>query len=112
MHPPIASDSGATLQAYRASLLHFSADPAQVEHAYEWHEDGLLITEGAHVKAAGDYTKLKHTLPPGAPLHDFSGKLIVPGFIDTHTHYPQTDMIAAPAPGLLPWPKTYIGRAS
>ena len=34
-------------------------------------------------------------------------KLIVPGFIDSHIHYPQTDMIASPAPGLLPWLNTY-----
>jgi guanine deaminase len=38
---------------------------------------------------------------------DYRGKLIMPGFIDTHLHYPQTDMIASPAPGLLPWLQTY-----
>jgi guanine deaminase len=31
----------------------------------------------------------------------------MPGFIDTHLHYPQTDMIASAAPGLLPWLETY-----
>jgi len=100
-HPP----TGQT--AYRASLLHFTADPAQTEHAYEWHEDGLLIVENGHIKTAGNYAKLKHDLHPDISLHDYSGKLIVPGFIDTHTHYPQTDMIASPAPGLLPWLETY-----
>ena len=34
-------------------------------------------------------------------------KLIVPGFIDTHIHFPQTDMIASPSPGLLHWLETY-----
>ena len=47
------------------------------------------------------------SLPPGVPVHDHRGKLISPGFIDTHLHYPQTDMIASPAPGLLPWLDTY-----
>src|SRR5690606_4636570 len=37
-------------------------------------------------------------------------KLIVPGFIDTHMHYPQTDIIASPAPGLLSWLQTYTFR--
>ena len=39
--------------------------------------------------------------------HDWRGKIITPGFIDTHVHYPQTDMIASPASGLLPWLNTY-----
>src|SRR5690606_27902861 len=38
---------------------------------------------------------------------DWRGKLIVPGFIDSHIHYPQTDIIASPASGLLPWLETY-----
>ena len=37
----------------------------------------------------------------------YRDKLIVPGFIDTHLHFPQTEMIASPAPGLLPWLETY-----
>ena len=95
------------MQAYRASLLHFHADPAFAEHAYAWHEDGLLIVDGGRVLAAGDYALLASTLPPGVAVTDYRGKLIVPGFIDTHLHFPQTDMIASPAPGLLPWLETY-----
>src|SRR5690606_28461217 len=52
---------------------------------------------------AGDHAALADTLPPGTPVHDYRGKLITPGFIDTHIHYPQTDLIASPAEGLLPW---------
>ena len=91
------------MQAYRASLLHFTADPALHEQAYDWHEDGLLIIADGKVVAAGDYAKLKATLTPETVITDYSGKLIMPGFIDTHVHYPQTDIIASPAPGLLPW---------
>jgi guanine deaminase len=96
-----------TLRAYRASLLHFHADPAFAEHAHAWHEDGLLIVEDGRVKAAGDYAQLGQTLPPGTPVADYRGQIITPGFIDTHLHFPQTDMIASPAPGLLPWLETY-----
>ncbi|MGV7208670.1 guanine deaminase [Oxalobacteraceae bacterium A2-2] len=95
------------VQAYRASLLHFHADPAFSEHAHGWHEDGLLVVADGKVLQAGDYAALHPTLPPGAELHDYSGSLITPGFIDTHLHYPQTDMIASPAPDLLPWLETY-----
>lgn len=95
------------VQAYRASLLHFRADPAFDERAALWHEDGLLVVEDGRVKAAGDYASLAASLPAGLAPHDHRGKLICPGFIDTHLHYPQTDMIASPAPGLLPWLDTY-----
>jgi guanine deaminase len=96
-----------SVQAYRASLLHFHADPAFHEDAYSWHRDGLLVVAGGRVQAAGDYATLLPTLPAGTPVLDYTGKIICPGFIDTHLHYPQSDMIGSPAPGLLPWLETY-----
>ncbi|MGZ5789445.1 MAG: guanine deaminase, partial [Burkholderiaceae bacterium] len=95
------------LQAYRASVLHFIADPASSDDAYRWYEDGLLIVDNDRIQSAGNYQQLHATLPPGTPLTDYRGKIIVPGFIDTHVHYPQTDIIASPASGLLPWLETY-----
>jgi guanine deaminase len=99
--------SSSGLQAFRASLLHFHDDPAFAGEAHAWHEDGLLLVEDGRVTAAGDYAHLRAALPEGVAVQDYRGKLIVPGFIDTHIHYPQTDMIASPAPGLLPWLDTY-----
>jgi len=96
-----------TLKAFRASILHFMADPAFHPGAHAWHEDGLLVISDGRVQAAGDYAQLKDTLPPETQVRDYRGKIIMPGFIDTHIHYPQTDMIASPAPGLLPWLDTY-----
>jgi guanine deaminase len=101
------SNAPRNLQAYRASLLHFHADPAFAEHAHAWHEDGLLLVEDGRVLAAGDNSQLAQTLPPDTPIQDYRGQIITPGFIDTHLHFPQTDMIASPAPGLLPWLETY-----
>ena len=102
-----AQPSNGAFQAYRASLLHYNDDPAFHKNAYSWHQDGLLVVKDGHVHVAGDYTQLIDFLPSGTPLHDYRGKLIMPGFIDTHVHYPQTDMIASPAPGLLPWLDKY-----
>jgi len=87
--------------------LHFIADPSLEDKAYAWHEDGLLIVMDGKIQAAGDYAALYATLPQDLQIQDYRGKLIIPGFIDTHVHYPQTDIIASPAPGLLPWLDTY-----
>ncbi|MDO3559236.1 guanine deaminase [Ralstonia pseudosolanacearum] len=98
----------ATLHAYRGRVLHFLHDPQYREHdAYQYWEDGLLVIAAGKVVRAGDHAALKGTLPAGAQVHDYSGKLIVPGFIDTHIHFPQTDIIASPSPGLLHWLETY-----
>ncbi|WP_426112136.1 guanine deaminase [Massilia sp. PWRC2] len=94
-------------QAYRASVLHFHADPAFFEDAYRWYADGLLIVAGGVIVAAGDYASLAASLADDTAVIDYRGKIICPGFIDTHIHFPQTDMIASPAPGLLPWLDTY-----
>jgi guanine deaminase len=93
--------------AYRAQLLTFKGDPARSADAAVFNEDGLLIVEDGRVVAAGAYTALAAQLTPATRVRELRDKLIVPGFIDTHVHYPQTDMIASPAPSLLPWLETY-----
>ena len=40
-------------------------------------------------------------------LHDYQDTLIMPGFIDTHVHYPQIDMMAAYGEQLLDWLNNY-----
>ncbi|MFZ6815003.1 guanine deaminase [Undibacterium sp. Rencai35W] len=94
-------------QAYRASLLHFIDDPLMSDQATQWCEDGLLIICDGRIQAAGDYATLKTTLNDDVVVQHFPGKIIMPGFIDSHIHYPQTDIIGSPAPGLLPWLEQY-----
>jgi guanine deaminase len=93
--------------AFRAKLLTFVGDPATSAGGTCFEEDGLLIVEGERVVAAGAYNTLRAQITPDTTLVEWPGKLIAPGFIDTHVHYPQTEMIASPAAGLLPWLDTY-----
>ena len=69
--------------------------------------DGLLVTEDGIIVARGDYRALA-PLFPGLSITAFPGKLIVPGFIDAHVHYPQIDRIAAHGEQLLQWLERHI----
>jgi len=92
----------------RASFLHFINDPARVENiddAYQYISDGLLIIENGKVKSLAPFNEKSVDLYPH--LEDKRGQLIMPGFIDTHIHYPQTEMIAAYGEQLLEWLETY-----
>lgn len=93
------------MKAYRASLLCFKGREAIYE------QDGLLVTgsnaQGRQVvQAIGSYQSL-HSSYADLPIEHLPGRIIAPGFVDMHVHYPQTDVIASPADGLLPWLENY-----
>jgi guanine deaminase len=95
-------------QAFRASLLHLLDDPcAAGDQAAVWHEDGLLLVEDGHVAAAGAWAELAPALPAGTPVEALPGRILTPGFIDAHVHYPQTDVVAAWGARLLDWLATH-----
>ena len=101
------------MHIYRSSLLRFAEDGQA-----QFDEDGLLAVQpGAdgrvRVVAAGSWQALSpQWLPggrpqPGVELTLLPGRIIAPGFVDLHIHYPQTEMIGSPASGLLPWLENY-----
>lgn len=97
------------LAAHRGALLDFVADPGDGSDAasYRYHDDGLLLLDGGHVVAAGAAAELLQTLPSGATRVDHGARLLLPGFIDTHIHYPQTDVIGSGGRQLLDWLSDY-----
>ena len=93
-------------KAYRASLLRFDSAGLAV-----FDTDGLLVVgpnaAGVQVvQAVGPYSTVAPHYPGIATEH-LPGRIIAPGFVDMHIHYPQTDVIGAPAEGLLPWLENY-----
>lgn len=94
------------MKAFRAAVLRFAADGSAV---YE--QDGLLVTGPAGggqevVHAVGSCAAVA-AIHPGVPVEHLPGRIIAPGFIDLHIHFPQTDVIGSPAEGLLPWLEDY-----
>lgn len=66
---------------------------------------GVAVADGL-IAAVGDFASLVK-VHPNAIVDDFSGHYILPGFIDVHTHFPQTEIIAAYGAQLLDWLNTY-----
>jgi len=97
------------MKAYKASVFHMVNDPAVVgaNAAHKFYEDGMLVVDGGHVVMAGERSLLEPSLDANTEIVDHSGKIIVPGFIDTHIHYPQIDMMASFGEELLDWLEKY-----
>ena len=94
------------LKAFRGQFLHCLADPAaNGDEAIEYVEDGVLMLDEGHVRSLTPFSQTQ--LPKDCEVVDLSGKLIVPGFVDTHVHYPQVDVIASYGTQLLEWLETY-----
>jgi guanine deaminase len=94
-------------QAYRAALLHMLDDPSRAgAEAHAYHPDGLLVVEDGHVAGFGAYADLAPGLV-GTEITELPGRLITPGFVDAHVHYPQVDVIAAWGAQLMDWLHTH-----
>jgi len=94
------------MHIYRSALLRFDD---QGRPLYD--EDGLLAigpdaAGRQRVQAAGAWQAL-HEQFAGVPVTHLPGRILAPGFVDMHIHFPQTDIIGSPAEGLLPWLERY-----
>ncbi len=100
-------------RAIRGPVLTFTDDPfaAGVEQAMRYEPDGLILIAGGRIRAFGPHEQARHALPPGTPVTDYgAGTLILPGFIDTHVHYPQIQLIGAHAGRLIDWLEQHAFR--
>ncbi|WP_038913818.1 guanine deaminase [Dickeya zeae] len=93
--------------AYRASLLHFVDDPLHHPDATRFIEDGVLVVRNGRIQDAVPYDCLTEADRQAMTVIDYRGQLLMPGFIDTHIHFPQTEMIACYGEQLLSWLNTY-----
>ena len=92
------------VRAYRAALVHCLDDPSRAgPDAVVHHADGLLLVEDGHIAACGAWSDLSPGLKNDTPVEHLPDRLLSPGFIDTHIHFPQIDMIASFSGQLLTW---------
>ena len=96
-------------KAIRSAALTFIADPFLVGSAAAFHyeSDALILIEDGKIKSFGSYEQLKSSLPDQIELITYKDSLILPGFIDTHIHYPQTQIMGAFGKQLIDWLNNY-----
>jgi guanine deaminase len=94
-------------------LLDFVADPgwaaasAEVPAAVRWRPDHWLLIEDGRIQGALPGGEGDPGPGPDWQRIDHRGQLLLPGFIDTHVHSPQLDVIASYGTELLDWLNTY-----
>ena len=70
--------------------------------------DAIIVMADGRITAFGPATALAPHLPPGTQVVDYGGDcLILPGFVDCHVHYPQTQIIGSYGRQLLDWLNKY-----
>ncbi len=95
----------APCHAVRGRLVWFADDPATAgAEAVRDIEDGVVIIEGPLIRAVGPATEL---LRPGLEVAHYPDGLVMPGLIDTHIHYAQTQVIGSYGAQLLDWLERY-----
>src|SRR5262245_61312711 len=95
----------------RGTLFDFIDDPwnhvGREQEAARFHRDGLLVIEHGRIADFGPYgdvIRRHHALD----VTTVGDRLILPGFIDGHIHFPQTRVLGAFGEQLLPWLQTWI----
>jgi guanine deaminase len=98
----------AIARVVRGRVLTFSNDPADASaSAHALIEDGAVLMANGLIEAVGEAREVLRRAPPEAPVDDHSGRLVMPGFIDAHIHYPQTRVIGSYGAQLLDWLHNY-----
>ena len=101
---------GSPLKGIRGRILTFKADPFindDEEACYDCHDDGLIVIQDGYIVAAGDYNATAPEYPHLRDIDTYPDAVIMPGFVDCHTHYVQSPMIGSYGKTLLDWLDRY-----
>ncbi len=93
------------MKVYRSRVFTPLRDPFAhgLDDSYRWFDDGhVAVDADGRIVSVGDFANA-----PQGEVVDLTGRLITPGFIDTHLHAPQLEMIGSYGGHLLEWLNRY-----
>ncbi len=96
--------------AIRGAALTFTGDAFApgVADTMRYESDAIIAMAAGRITHFGPAAAVRTALPPALPIRELGGDaLILPGFIDCHTHYPQTGIIGSHGAQLLDWLERY-----
>ncbi|MDB6060670.1 MAG: guaD [Verrucomicrobiaceae bacterium] len=93
----------------RGSTISFRKDPFLYPAAecFDYHSDGGILIQAGKIIVAGAFAQVQQSAHADAQIIHYPNSIISAGFIDTHVHYPQTQMVAAFGEQLLQWLEKY-----
>lgn len=95
-----------SITAIYANFLHCLGNPdVSGQDSIEFIENGVMLVADGKVVSCGATDAVN--VPEGSTVVDLAGKLVLPGFVDTHIHFPQVDVIASYGTQLLDWLERY-----
>ncbi len=98
----MAFDEEPAMELLRASIFHTPRNPFHSSGPLEFFADGGLFIRDGRIEACGDYTAIRNAYPD-VEVTDLRGGFLLPGFIDTHIHFPQGRIIGSLGRSLLDW---------
>ena len=92
---------------FRGSIYHCIEENGSLKPIY--FDDGLMVVDNKSGKIidVGNFSDLRSSWDISNNLIHFRDRLIMPGFVDTHVHYPQYKVIASYGTSLLEWLNKY-----
>jgi guanine deaminase len=93
----------------RGRLLSFRREPQALDDdgSYIYVEDGGLLMDNGIIAGMGEFADILSAAPADVEVIDHRPHLIMPGFIDTHLHFPQMQIVGSYAGSLLEWLNTF-----
>lgn len=94
----------------RGRVLTFIKEPDGIDDtaSYRFFEDGAVLVRNGKIAGVGYHADVARQAGEGVKVADHRPHLVLPGLIDTHLHFPQTQAIASYGAQLLEWLNTYI----
>ncbi|MDP9113526.1 MAG: guanine deaminase [Acidobacteriota bacterium] len=86
----------------RAHLFHTPRNPFHSDKGLESYADGGLLMRDGKVVACGEHSEI-HAAHPEVPTTDLRGGFLLPGFVDTHIHFPQVHILGGLGRQLPDW---------